>query len=179
MEKTVWRQLAAKGFARKSIVGKLWLCLGLSILVNLECPVGKMITMFGALYWWISIISWETLYYVWGSHPLSRSFSFSWSPGRLLSFFFHSALNSKLTIQRFSLSTFHWISLFGALFTIHHLILFSTHQLLSFFFPKLQNVNLHIQFIFDLCIFYLWVNEFIEKRGWSLDIYTFPLKKMT
>ena len=102
-----------------------------SILVNLECPVGKMVTMSGALFIHHS-----------PSHPFFRSFSFSWSSASFLIFPFSPKLqidNSTVQFKHISMNYFVWGS-------IHHLILFSTHQLLSFFFPKLQNVNLHIHY---------------------------------
>ena len=139
----------------------LWLCLGLSILVNLNNLVGNLVLCLG-LYTPFAISS---------SFPLIFLLLVSWSASFLL-FPFSPKLqidNSTVQFKHISMNYFVW----GV---IHHLILFSTHQLLSFFFPKLQNVNLHIQFVFDLCIFHLWVNEFIGKKGMKLGHLHLPIE---
>ena len=114
LEKTVWRQLAAKwGFREKKV------------------PFGNYDFVWGSLYWWIlnaPLGKWLLCLGLSSSFPLIFLLLVSWSASFLL-FPFSPKLqidNSTVHFKHISMNYFVW----GV---IHHLILFSTHQLLSFF----------------------------------------------
>ena len=143
-----------------------------SILENLynpqDCPLGKMITMSGALYTSRHLIPYSAHFPSSGRWLLSLFFSFS--PKLQID-------NSMVQFKHISMNYFVWGFIHHS--PSHSLFHSSAYVLLFPLSPKLRNVSLHIQFIFDSCISHLQVNEFIGKKGGSLEIYTFLLIMMT